>query len=87
MEERPWFKHYDSGVPQHIDFPKVTLFHLLEETTRKYPNQPCAIFKGQVVTYAEMNALERSAGGRVGGDGRQEAATGWPSSCRTRRSS
>jgi long-chain acyl-CoA synthetase len=57
MEERPWLKHYDSGVPQHIDFPKVTLFHLLEETTRKYPNQPCTIFKGKVLTYAEMNAL------------------------------
>ncbi|MCX6071036.1 MAG: AMP-binding protein, partial [Chloroflexi bacterium] len=57
MEERPWLKHYDSGVPQHIDFPKVTLFHLLEETTRKYPNQPCTIFKGKVLTYAEVNAL------------------------------
>src|SRR5512136_2624767 len=64
MEERPWLKHYDGGVPKHIDFPKVTLFHLLEESARKYPNQPCAIFKGQVVTYAEMNALsDRLAAG------------------------
>ena len=63
MEERPWLRQYDPGVPTHVDYPKVTLVQLLEETARKYPNQPCAIFKGGVVTYAEMNALsDRMAG-------------------------
>ena len=31
MEERPWLKHYDEGVPDSIDYPPVTLFHFLEE--------------------------------------------------------
>ncbi|MCX8061802.1 MAG: AMP-binding protein, partial [Anaerolineales bacterium] len=57
MFERPWFKHYDKGVPYHIDYPEITLFDLLEETARKYPQSPCTIFKGAVITYKEMNEL------------------------------
>lgn len=57
MDERPWFRHYDAGVPQHLDYPKVPLFHFLEEAARKYPDRPCTLFKGATVTYALMNAL------------------------------
>lgn len=63
MFERPWFKHYDKGVPYHIDYPEITLFNLLEETARKYPESPCTIFKGAVITYKEMDELtDRLAG-------------------------
>ncbi|MBM3501562.1 MAG: long-chain fatty acid--CoA ligase [Armatimonadetes bacterium] len=63
MDERPWLKSYDSGVPKHIEFPKVTLTHLLEESARKYPDRPCAIFNGGSVTYAQVNELsDRLAG-------------------------
>ena len=57
MEDRPWFKLYDQGVPQHIDYPATPLFGLLEESARKYPDSPCTIFKGAVITYREMNQL------------------------------
>ncbi len=64
MDERPWFRHYDAGVPQHLDYPKVPLFHFMEEAARKYPDRPCTIFKGAVITYAQMNALtDRLAAG------------------------
>lgn len=66
MEERPWLKFYDKGVPYHIEYPPVPLFYFMEEAARKYPDQPCAIFKGAKVTYAEMNALtDRLAAGLV----------------------
>ena len=55
MEDRPWLKYYDEGVPETIDYPPVTLFYFLEEAARKYPNNPCTIFKGAVITYKEMN--------------------------------
>jgi hypothetical protein len=29
----------------------------LEESARKYPDQPCTIFKGAVITYREMSAI------------------------------
>lgn len=63
MSDRPWFKHYDKGVPHHIDYPEIPLFELLEESARKYPNAPCTIFKGAVITYKEMSELtDRLAG-------------------------
>jgi long-chain acyl-CoA synthetase len=63
MFERPWFKHYDKGVPYHIDYPEIPLFELLEESARKYPNAPCTIFKGAVITYKEISELtDRLAG-------------------------
>ncbi len=57
MNEKPWLAHYDKGVPQTIEYPKVPLFHFLEEAARKYPDRACTIFKGAVISYREMNAL------------------------------
>ncbi len=64
MEDRPWFKLYDEGVPKHIDYPAIPLFGLLEESARKYPNSACTIFKGAVITYQQMNEItDRLAAG------------------------
>ena len=57
MSNGPWLAHYDKGVPQSIEYPKVPLFHFLEEAARKYPDRACTIFKGAVISYREMNAL------------------------------
>ncbi len=57
MDDRPWLKHYDPGVPHHIDLPPVPLHRFLEDAARAYPDRPCAIFKGHAVSYSEMNAL------------------------------
>ena len=57
MEGRPWFEHYDDGVPQSIDYPPNPLHTLLEEAAKKYPTQTCTIFKGATLTYQEMNDL------------------------------
>src|SRR4030065_2603890 len=64
MEDRPWLKLYDKVVPQHIDSPAIPLFGLLEESARKYPDSPCTVFKGAVITYREMDELtDRLAAG------------------------
>ena len=57
MEDRPWLKHYDEGVPQQIDYPEVPLFHFLEENAKKYPDRPATIFKGAKLSYREVNDL------------------------------
>lgn len=57
MTDRPWLAHYDKGVPHTIDYPKVALYHFLEESARKYPDKPCTIFKGAVISYKEMNEI------------------------------
>lgn len=57
MEDRPWVKNYDKGVPEHIDYPPIPLFQLLEDSAKKYPNTPCTIFKGATISYKEMDEL------------------------------
>ena len=57
MSNKPWLAHYDKGVPQTIEYPKVPLFHFLEDAARKYPDRACTIFKGAVISYREMNAM------------------------------
>jgi long-chain acyl-CoA synthetase len=64
MEKRPWLKHYDSGVPHTIEYPKVPLHRLLEESARKYPDSACTIFKGARISFKEMDELtDRLAAG------------------------
>ncbi len=57
MKDHPWIAHYDKGVPASIDYPKVPLFHFLEDSARKYPDRACTIFKGAVVSFKEMNEI------------------------------
>lgn len=64
MDEKAWIKRYDDGVPDHIDYPSVPLFHLLEEAAREYSTVPCTIFKGARISYREMNEItDRLAAG------------------------
>jgi len=64
IDERPWLRNYDKGVPATIDYPKVPLHHFLEESARKYPEHACTIFKGAVITYREMDVItDKIAGG------------------------
>jgi long-chain acyl-CoA synthetase len=69
MEDRPWLKHYDKGVPHTINYPAEPLFYFLEESARKFPNSPCTIFKGATITFKEMNALTDRIAAAVAGLG------------------
>jgi len=57
MEDRPWLKQYDKGVSYALDYPAVPLQHFLEVDARLYPDSPCTIFKGQRISFKEMNDL------------------------------
>ena len=64
MDERPWLKQYDKGVPYTLEYPPVPLYSFLEEAARKYPETACTIFKGARISYKEMDALtDRLAAG------------------------
>ena len=62
MDQKPWLKHYDPGVPQTLaPFPTQPLFVMLEATAAKHPDHPCTIFhphtspSGAAVTYRQLN--------------------------------
>jgi long-chain acyl-CoA synthetase len=69
MDDRPWLKHYDKGVPNSINYPKEPLHYFLEESARKYPNSPCTVFKGAIITFREMNILTDRIAGAIAGLG------------------
>lgn len=53
--DKPWLKHYDSGVPPTIDVPDQTLSDFLINATRKYPDHTAIIFKGREISYRELD--------------------------------
>jgi long-chain acyl-CoA synthetase len=57
MDERPWLKHYDPGVPAHLDYPPVPVFHFLDEATQRCPERACLVFKDKTWTYREVSVL------------------------------
>jgi long-chain acyl-CoA synthetase len=64
MEDRPWLKRYDKGVPQSIQYPDIPVFQYLEDNARKMPQATCTIFKGAQINYREMNEItDRLAAG------------------------
>jgi long-chain acyl-CoA synthetase len=44
--ERIWVKNYDQGVAPSIDYPKITLHQILEESARRFPSHTAIIFPG-----------------------------------------
>ena len=51
---RPWLLHYDAGVPQHLSYPRIPLYRLLDDTAAKTPAAPCTSFFGKRMTYGNI---------------------------------
>jgi long-chain acyl-CoA synthetase len=58
MEQYPWLKKYDKGVPYSLQpYPEQTLLDVVRDTVRQRPNHPAVIFKGTRLSYAELERL------------------------------
>lgn len=58
MENYPWVKDYDEGVPHSMKpYPQRTLLDVVMETARQRPNHPVLIFKGVRLSYAQFESL------------------------------
>jgi len=56
-ESRPWLKYYDPQVPPHLSYPRIALYHFLDETAAKHPTNPCTNFFGKQLTYHQIKQL------------------------------
>jgi len=54
---RPWVQYYESGIPEHLTYPDLTLGGVLEETARKFPDHTALLFFGRKISYAELDRL------------------------------
>ena len=61
----PWLAYYGS-TPATIDYPDKTMYQLLGDTARQYPNNTAYIFQGKKTTFAQfMTRIESAAKGLV----------------------
>ena len=56
-QEKIWFKSYAPGVPQKIDFEKMTLPEALKRSAQIYPESTALLFMGKHLSYAELDRL------------------------------
>jgi long-chain acyl-CoA synthetase len=53
----PWLRHYEQGVPAHIDIPDQPLTWILDQTVRRFPSQTAFIYYGTRLSYARFSSL------------------------------
>ncbi len=57
MTDRPWFTHYDEGVPRSLrPYPEHTLIDVLRETVKSgRGDDPALLFQGSTITYRQLD--------------------------------
>jgi long-chain acyl-CoA synthetase len=50
----PWIRHYEQGVPAHIEIPDQPLTWLLDRTASRYPDRTALIYFGTRLSYAQL---------------------------------
>lgn len=56
MQDYPWFRHYDPGVPRTIArYPEGTLLDAVDEALRERPEAPAFLYKGRDVSWRELS--------------------------------
>ncbi|MEO0139060.1 MAG: long-chain fatty acid--CoA ligase [candidate division WOR-3 bacterium] len=51
---RPWYSHYEKGVPRSIDYPEKPLWVILKDAAQNYPENTALWFEGWQCTYKEL---------------------------------
>ncbi|UCE09363.1 MAG: long-chain fatty acid--CoA ligase [Candidatus Thorarchaeota archaeon] len=54
---KPWLKHYDEGVPEHIDYPEMNLCEFLDNAARDCGGRPAIWFQKRRITYKEFKDI------------------------------
>jgi long-chain acyl-CoA synthetase len=61
-DQKIYFKKWPEGVPIEVDIPNITLIDSLENSAKKYPDNPVTYFMGFELTYSQLlNIVYRAA--------------------------
>jgi len=60
MDEAPWLKNYEDGVPHSLSYPDVPLTRFLDDAADRFPNATAMIFGGKGFSYQELRAMVNS---------------------------
>lgn len=66
MSAKPWIRHYDKGVPHTLHpYPEETLVDVLHRSAVEQPLQPALYFKGEALSYVEMERQSDALAGAL----------------------
>lgn len=61
MDHRPWFKHYETGLPRTLaPYPDCTMLDVVSDTVRERPAHTAMIFKGTRLSISEFEQATNS---------------------------
>lgn len=73
MDEKPWLKSYDPGLPHTLKpYPERTILDVVNETVRLRPEHTALIFKGTRMSYAQLERLSDAFGNALVAQGVQK---------------
>ncbi|MDR7391702.1 MAG: long-chain fatty acid--CoA ligase [Armatimonadota bacterium] len=62
--ERPWLRHYDPGVPRHLEVPDIRVDDIVRRAASTYGSRAALVFFGRRISFAELDRLvDRFAAG------------------------
>jgi len=60
-DDKVWLRHYDSGVPPTLEYPKMPAYGFLERSAEKHPDNRALSYLGHDIAYRELDGLVNKA--------------------------
>ncbi|MFX0147985.1 MAG: AMP-binding protein, partial [Candidatus Hodarchaeota archaeon] len=54
---KPWLKHYDEGVPAHIDYPEMNIYEFLDNSTKDFGSRTAIWFSKNKISYKKLKDI------------------------------
>ena len=54
--QKPWLKHYDFWIPERINYPRQSVYQILNLSASLFTDRPAAVFLGAKLTYGQIKA-------------------------------
>lgn len=68
-DARPWLQQYPPDVPPSLEYPHQTVWQLLEETVKLYPDEAAFVFRNQVISYRRLSRWSQNLAGSLAARG------------------
>ena len=54
---KPWLKHYESGVPEHLQYETICLPDCLKRSAKRFPDKMALSFQGYQLTFSKLDEM------------------------------
>ena len=54
---KPWLNHYESGVPEHLQYETICLPDCLKRSAKRFPDKMALSFQGYEITFSKLDEM------------------------------